>query len=108
MCHGRRGTIHQAYRDGMEDRLGALGLVLNAIVLWATKYIDDAVAQLEAEGHEIREEDIARRSPLKHKNLNLLGRYSFTAGIPSACALRPLRDPDAIELDENDDGAVQE
>jgi TnpA family transposase len=33
VCHGRRGTIHQAYRDGMEDQLGALGLVLNAIVL---------------------------------------------------------------------------
>jgi TnpA family transposase len=28
VCHGKRGTIHQAYRDGMEDQLGALGLVL--------------------------------------------------------------------------------
>ncbi|CAM5348486.1 hypothetical protein SBADM41S_10337 [Streptomyces badius] len=36
--------IHQAYRDGMEDQLGALGLVLNAIVLWTTRYIDAAVA----------------------------------------------------------------
>jgi TnpA family transposase len=33
VCHGKRGTIHQAYRDGMEDQLGALGLVLNAVVL---------------------------------------------------------------------------
>lgn len=24
VCHGKRGTIHQAYRDGMEDQLGAL------------------------------------------------------------------------------------
>ncbi|MFI8178755.1 Tn3 family transposase [Streptomyces microflavus] len=46
VCHGKRGTIHQAYRDGMEDQLGALGLVLNAIVLWTTKYIDAAVTQL--------------------------------------------------------------
>ncbi|GAA2793632.1 hypothetical protein GCM10010470_30630 [Saccharopolyspora taberi] len=76
VCHGKRGTIHQAYRDGMEDQLGALGLVLNAIVLWTTRYIDAAVAQLKAEGHEIRDEDIARLSPLKHRNLNLLGRYS--------------------------------
>jgi hypothetical protein len=73
VCHGKRGTIHQAYRDGMEDQLGALGLVLNAIVLWTTKYIDAAVAQLKAEGHVTREEDIARLSPLKHRNLNLLG-----------------------------------
>jgi TnpA family transposase len=105
VCHGKRGTIHQAYRGGMEDQLGALGLVLNAIVLWTTKYIDAAVAQLRAEGHEIRDEDIARLSLLKHKNLNLIGRYSFTAQVPVAGALRPLRDPDAPELDEDDDAA---
>nr|WP_247706354.1 transposase [Streptomyces liliiviolaceus] len=86
MCHGKRGTIHHAYRDGMEDQLGALGLVLNAIMLRTTKYIDAAVTQLRAEGHEPREEDIARRSPLKHRSLNLLGRYSFTASVPAPCA----------------------
>ncbi|WP_262371310.1 Tn3 family transposase [Streptomyces sp. WAC01526] len=107
VCHGKRGTIHQAYRDGMEDQLGALGLVLNAIVLWTTRYIDVAVAQLKAEGHEIRDEDIARLSPLKHRNLNLLGRYGFTASTPAAGALRPLRDPDAPELDEDDDGGQE-
>ncbi len=103
--HGKRGTIHQAYRDGMEDQLGALGLVLNAIVLWTTRYIDAAVVQLQAEGHELREEDVAGLSPLKHRNLNLLGRYSFTPGVPSAGALCPLRDPDASELDEDETGA---
>ncbi|MGP4001435.1 Tn3 family transposase [Streptomyces sp. 8N706] len=62
--HGKCGTIHQAYEDGMEDQLGALGLVLNAMGLWTTRYIDAAVAQLRAEGHEIPDEDIARLSPL--------------------------------------------
>ncbi|MGW0552442.1 hypothetical protein [Streptomyces altiplanensis] len=32
-----------------------------------------------------------------------LGRYSFTASTPAAHALRPLRNPDAPELDEDDD-----
>ncbi|MFE7975648.1 Tn3 family transposase [Streptomyces shenzhenensis] len=73
-------------------------------MLWTTKYIDAAVAQLRAGGHEIHDEDIARLSPLKHRNPNLLGRYSFTAGVPGVGALRPLRDPDAPELDEDDDG----
>jgi hypothetical protein len=72
--------------------------------LWTTKYIDATVEQLQAEGHELREEDIARLSPLKHRNLNLLGRYSFSASTPAAGALRPLRDPDAPELDEDDVG----
>lgn len=97
-----RGPIHQAYRDGVEDQLGALGRVLNAIVLWTTKYIDAAVAQLRAEGHEIRDEDIARLSPLEHRNLNLLGRYTFPASTPGAGALRPLRDLEAPELDEDE------
>nr|WP_201778844.1 Tn3 family transposase [Streptomyces sp. 150FB] len=59
---GKRGTIHQAYRDGIEDQLGELRLALNAIVLWTTKCIDGATAQLRAEGHEIRDQDIARLS----------------------------------------------
>ncbi|MFI5809075.1 Tn3 family transposase [Streptomyces sp. NPDC051561] len=103
ICHGKKGTIHQAYREGMEDQLGSLGLVLNAVVLWTTRYIDAAVDQLRAEGHEIRDEDVARLSPLKHKNLNVLGRYSFTASQP-VDGLRPLRDPDAVLLDDDDDG----
>ncbi|GGY18152.1 hypothetical protein GCM10010358_81810 [Streptomyces minutiscleroticus] len=92
--HGKRGTIHQAYRDGMEDQFGALGLVLNAIVLRTTKYIDATVARLKAAGREFREEDIARLPPLEHRNLNLLGRYSFTASVPTArarCAPRTRR-----------------
>ncbi len=36
ICHGKRGQIMQAYREGQEDQLGALGLVLNAAVLWTT------------------------------------------------------------------------
>ncbi|MET4670458.1 hypothetical protein ABID94_003340 [Streptomyces sp. PvR018] len=44
-----------------------------------------------AEGHEIHDEDITRLSPLKHRNLNQLGRYSFTASVPASGALRPLR-----------------
>jgi len=87
----------------MEDQLGSLGLVLNAVVLWTTRYIDAAVALLRAEGHEIRDEDMARLSPLKHKDLNVLGRYSFTVSQPGD-GLRPLRDPEAVDLDDDDDG----
>jgi len=110
VCHGKRGTIHQAYRDGMEDQLGSLGLVLNAVVLWTTRYIDAAVAQLKAEGHEIRDEDIARLSPLKHRNLNVLGRYSFTppsrrAAPCARCATRTRPDSMTTRTARRTDGA---
>ena len=34
--HGRRGDLHQAYKTGQEQQLGALGLVVNAIALYNT------------------------------------------------------------------------
>lgn len=49
------------------------------MVLWNTRYLDAAVAQLRAEGHDIEDEDedAARLSPLKDRHLNFLGRYQF-------------------------------
>nr|BEK69259.1 hypothetical protein KPHV_64860 [Kitasatospora purpeofusca] len=99
ICHGKRGHIHQAYRDGQEDQLAGLGLVLNAVVLWNTRYLDAAVTELQRAGHTIAEEDLARLSPLKAGHLNVLGRYAFTASQPEN-GLRPLRDPDAVDDEE--------
>ena len=75
--HGKRGELRQRYREGQEDQLGALGLVLNIIVLWNTIYMDAALTQLCAEGYSVRDEDVARLSPLIHAHINMLGRYSL-------------------------------
>ena len=101
ICHGKRGQIQQAYRDGQEDQLASLGLVLNAAALWTTRYLDAAITQLRAQGHHVRDEDAARLSPLKTKHLNVLGRYAITASQPGE-GLRPLRDPAATDDDEHD------
>lgn len=90
--HGRRGQIYQRYREGQEDQLGALGLVLNAVVLWNTRYTDAAMTALRQGGQEICETDVARLSPLGDQHINMLGRYAFTAPTPNG--LRPLRDGD--------------
>ncbi|CAM5256148.1 hypothetical protein GCM10010266_67190 [Streptomyces griseomycini] len=104
ICHGGRGQIRQAYRDGQEDQLAALGLVLKAVVLGNTRYVDAAVAQLRAEGHDIKDEDLARLSPLKNAHINFLGRYLFNiASSGPAQGLRPLRDPDEAEPDDGDE-----
>jgi TnpA family transposase len=92
--HGKRGELRQRYREGQEDQLGALGLVVNVIVLWTTIYMDAALDQLRAGGHGVRDDDIARLSPLGFDHINMLGRYAFT--LPERVArgeLRPLRDP---------------
>ncbi|MEU2639598.1 Tn3 family transposase, partial [Micromonospora fulviviridis] len=95
--HGQRGELRQAYREGQEDQLGALGLVLNAVVLWNTRYIDAAVRALRAAGQPVAADDAARLSPLGHEHINLLGRYAFPRPVAQP-VLRALRDPAADDL----------
>lgn len=75
--YGKRGELHQAYREGQEDQLGALGLVVNAIVVWNTRYMESAVQVLRNRGHILEEDDIVRLSPLGYEHINIVGRYSF-------------------------------
>jgi TnpA family transposase len=92
--HGQRGELRQRYREGQEDQLGALGLVLNAIVLWNTRYMNAALEHLRGLGLEVRDEDVKRLSPFARGHINLVGRYHFA--VPESVErgeLRELRDP---------------
>jgi hypothetical protein len=92
--HGQRGEVSQRYREGQEDQLGALGLVVNVDVLWNTLYMDAALAHLRRQSVETKPEDVVRLSPLGHENINFLGRYSFALSDSLARGeLRPLHDP---------------
>jgi TnpA family transposase len=96
--HGQHGQLREHYREGMENQLGALGLALNATVLWNTMYIDKAVAQLQAAGRPTAQELLARLSPLIHEHINFSGRPPPSQASYVPCEpgeLRPLRDPDA-------------
>ena len=99
--YGRRGEVRQPYREGQEDQLSALGLVVNVLVLWNTYYIDAALNHLHSEGVEVKEKDVARLSPLGYAHINMLGRYHFN--LPESLKngeMRPLRDKnERSELD---------
>jgi TnpA family transposase len=102
LFHGQRGELRQRYREGQEDQLGALGLVLNALILWTTRYMDAVLVHLRANGVLVKPEDVARLSPLGDKHFNVLGRYHFhiTDSILKG-ELRRLRDPlDPIDYEE--------
>ncbi len=89
--NGKRGELFQRYREGQEDQLSALGLVVNMIMLWNTLYVDAVLAQLRSDGYPVRPEDEARLSPFGHEHINMLGRYLFA--VPEEAArgeLRPL------------------
>jgi TnpA family transposase len=92
--YGQRGEIRKKYREGQEDQLGALGLVVNIIVLWNTFYLDAAISKLKETCQKLKPEDLARLSPLGYKHINMLGRYSFS--LPESVQkgkLRLLREP---------------
>jgi TnpA family transposase len=42
---------------------GALGLVVNALILWTTRYMNAALNHLHATGADVKKEDLARLSP---------------------------------------------
>jgi TnpA family transposase len=92
--HGRKGELRETYHEGMEDQLGALGLMLNCASLWNTVYIDLALDCLRADGYPVRQEDEARLSIYIRKHINVDGHYSFA--LPDlGGARRALRDLDA-------------
>ncbi len=93
VCHGNHGKLRRRYRDGQEDQLGALGIVVNAIVLWNTVYLDRALAAAGAAGLDVEDTDLARLGPLTHDHINLGGRYTFNLDRGTVGSFRALRNP---------------
>lgn len=100
LFHGKKGEIYQRYYKGMEDQLGALGLVLNCITLWNTLYVDKALDHLRACGYPLAADDVARLSPFQRHHINVIGTYSFAPPDVGPTGVRELRDPDTDGLDD--------
>ena len=92
--------MYHRYERGLENQLGALGLVLNCVTLWTSVYLDAAVAQLEAAGYPVRGEDVARLSPFVNTHLGVHGTYSFALPDLAPGTIRELRDPTTTDEDE--------
>ena len=58
--------------------MGALGLVVNVLVLWNTIYMDAALNHLRLQGIDVRKEDARRLKPFLRRHINFLGRYNFS------------------------------
>jgi hypothetical protein len=63
--------------------------VVNAIVVWNTRYIEAALTLISEIGEQVEESDVQRLSPLGHEHINIVGRYSFT--LPDEVANGKLR-----------------
>ena len=100
--HSLRGHLffaNQAELRSQQDeqllhQVGALNLVINAIIIWNTVYIDKVVQQLRKDGLEISDEDLQSIWPTRQKHLNVYGAYLYEAErIGQSLDLRPLHQP---------------
>ena len=68
--------------------------MINALVLWNTRYLDAALAKVRTTDVAVKPEDVQRLAPLLLDHVNVVGRYEFilTESIRKG-KLRPLREP---------------
>jgi hypothetical protein len=86
------GEVRDRSYEDQFYRASGLNLVIAAIVLWNTVYLDSSVNYLKQEGMDIPEEYLQHLSPLGWEHINLTGDYVWNLKqATSFDKLRPLR-----------------
>jgi TnpA family transposase len=78
----RLGEIRDRSYENQRYRAGGLNLLVAAIILWNTVYLQRAVDYLRAHGHEPGPLDLAHLSPLGWAHINLTGDYHWNSASP--------------------------
>jgi TnpA family transposase len=88
----RLGELRDRTHENQRHRASGLNLVVAAIVLWNTVYLERAVAAIRQNGQTVADETLTHLSPLKWEHINLTGDYHWRkdAGLRNR-RLRPLR-----------------
>ncbi len=71
----RRGAVRDRLREDLQNKASGLNLVVAAIVLWNTVYLEQAVTELERQGTPVPVECLPHFSPLGWEHINLTGDY---------------------------------
>ena len=94
----RLGEIRDRTYENQQHRASGLNLLVTAIILWNTRYLNRAIAALR-EAEDIPDHLLAHLSPLGWEHVNLTGDYIWAPGdhlTENADGYRPLRiTPDA-------------
>lgn len=71
----RLGEIRDRSFENQRHRASGLNLVVTAIILWNTVYLDRAILSLRDRGQEIDEKLLPHLSPVSWEHINLTGDY---------------------------------
>ena len=88
----RLGEIRDRTYENQQHRASGLNLVVSAIILWNTRYLERAVAIMR-QTEDVPDHLLAHLSPLGWEHVNLTGDYIWSAERVSenADGMRPLR-----------------
>lgn len=87
---GKRGELRERELQDQLQRASALNIIINAISIWNTTYLQKAINYLKSNG-SINDDLIKHIAPLGWEHINFLGEYTFdTRNIPEIDELRPL------------------
>ena len=73
---GKRGEFHENRFQDQLQRASALNIIINAISVWNTVYLNEVIKRLR-EKTELSEELIKHISPLGWEHINFFGEYKF-------------------------------
>ena len=92
MCFNRLGEIRDRTYDLQRHRASGLNLVVAAIILWNTVYLDRAFKALQSQGVSIDQALLKHVAPVHWNHINLTGDYSWKQhGRVLKGGFRPLR-----------------
>jgi hypothetical protein len=90
----RLGEMRDRTFENQRYRASGLNLVVAAIILWNTVYLERAIRLLQQKGRSISDELLVHLSPLGWEHINLTGDYIWHANRWVAKGrFRPLRQP---------------
>lgn len=88
------GKIRRHLEEEQINEASCLNLVVNAIILWNTVYMQEIIKQLRKDGYYISDDDLKHLGPVRHEHINPYGHYTFNVLQElQRKGLRPLRIP---------------
>lgn len=81
-----QGVFRTGDYEEIMNKVSALSLLSNAVLVWNTLQIAHIVEQLHAAGHTVDPQDLARISPLAHAHVIANGTYHFSDEPPANIA----------------------
>jgi hypothetical protein len=77
VCCNRLGALRDRSYDQQRHRASGLNLVVAAIILWNTVYLERAVTALRQHGHAVDEGLLTHVAPIHWHHIKLTGDYNW-------------------------------